>query len=98
MTDYIQPEYALLLLITIPPALVGAKLAHNRGRTIVGWALLSAIFPIFLMVIYFEKPLREVPGGFRRCASCGEYIKWKAAVCKYCSAGQPSPPPPALKG
>jgi len=76
MTDYIQPEYALLLLITIPPALIGATLARNRGRTIVGWALLSAIFPIFLMVIYFEKPLREVPGGYRRCTSCGEYIKW----------------------
>ena len=98
MTDYIQPEYALLLLITIPPALIGAKLAHNRGRTIVGWAILCAIFPIFLMVIYFEKPRREVPGGFRRCASCGEYIKWKAAVCKYCTADQPTPPAVAPKG
>ena len=65
----------------IPPALVGAKLAHNRGRTIVGWALLSAIFPIFLMVIYFEKPLREVPGGFRRCASCGGRKNWACALC-----------------
>ena len=96
MTDYIQPGYALLL-ITIPPAMIGATLARNRGRSIVGWAVLSAIFPIFLMVIYFEKPLREVPGGFRRCASCGEFIKWKSAVCKYCNADQSPPPPPAPK-
>ena len=92
MTDYIQPAYAILL-ITIPPALLGAKLAHNRGRNILGWAFLSALFPIFLMVVYFEKPLKEVPGGFRRCASCGEFIKWKADVCKYCNAGQPKAPP-----
>ena len=68
MSDYIQPGYALLL-IPIAFALVGATLARNRGRNIVGWGVLSAIFPIFLMVVYFEKPLREVPGGFRRCAA-----------------------------
>ena len=90
MTDYIQPAYAIML-ITIPPALIGAKLAHNRGRNILAWAALSALFPIFLMVIYFEKPLKEVPGGFRRCATCGEFIKWKADVCRYC--GQPKAPP-----
>jgi hypothetical protein len=43
------------------------------------------------MVIYFEKPLREVPGGFKRCPSCGEFNKWAAAACKYCAAAFPSP-------
>ncbi len=93
MMDYIKPAYTLLLLVTLLPALGGAILAHHRGRNIVGWAVLSAIFPIFLMVIYFEKPLREVAGGFKRCTSCGEFIRWKATVCKYCSTAQPSPPP-----
>jgi hypothetical protein len=92
MTEYIKPEYALMLIM-VPPALVGAMFARNRGRNILVWALLSALFPIFLMVIYFQKPLRDVPGGFKRCASCGEFIKWKAAVCKYCSSPQPSSPP-----
>lgn len=91
MPDYIQPEF-LLLLIMAPPALIGAILARNRGRNIVVWAALSAFFPIFLMVVYFEKPLREVPGGFRRCTSCGEFIKWKATACKYCNAEQPPLP------
>ena len=91
MSDYIKPEYALMLIM-VPPALVGAMSARNRGRNILVWALLSALFPIFLMVIYFQKPLRDVPGGFKRCASCGEFIKWKADVCKYCSAPQPASP------
>ena len=92
MSDYIKPEYALMLIM-VPPALVGAMFARNRGRNILVWAFLSALFPIFLMVIYFQKPLRDVPGGFKRCISCGEFIKWKVAVCKYCSSPQPSSPP-----
>ena len=85
MTDDIKPEY-FILLIMLPPALGGAYLAHNRGRNKVVWAALCAIFPIFLMVIFFEKPLREVPGGFKRCTGCGQYVKWKVSVCKYCNA------------
>ncbi len=88
MSDYIKPVH-ILMLIPLLPALGAAVLAHHRGRNIVGWALASALFPIFLLVIYFEKPLREVPGGFRRCSSCNEFIPWKAETCKYCSAPQP---------
>ena len=91
MTDAIKPEY-FLLLIMLPPALGGAWLARNRGRNILIWSVLCAIFPIFLMVIFFEKPLREVPGGFKRCTSCGEYIKWQATACKYCKAEVSSTP------
>jgi hypothetical protein len=79
--------YIVLALLMLVPAVFGGMLARNRGRSILLWALLAAIFPIFLMVIYFEKPLREVPGGFKRCTSCGEFNKWAAAACKYCAAG-----------
>jgi hypothetical protein len=82
MTEEAKPF--LLLLFVVPPAIAGGWLARNRGRNIPLWAALSAIFPIFLMVIYFEKPLREVPGGFRRCPGCGEFVPWKSASCKYC--------------
>ena len=90
MQDVIKPEYAILLIMTLP-AVLGAILARNRGRNVLFWAVLSALFPIFLMVVYFEKPLREVPGGFKHCISCGQFIKWKAGICKYCNAAQPSP-------
>jgi hypothetical protein len=78
--------YLVIGLIMLVPAIFGGILARNRGRNIAVWALLSAIFPIFLMVVYFEKPLRDVPGGFKRCPSCNEYNPWKATHCKYCSA------------
>jgi uncharacterized membrane protein (GlpM family) len=93
MTEYIKPEYLFLFLIMAPPAVVGAIFARNRGRNILIWGLLSALFPIFAMVAYFQKPLRDVPGGFKRCTVCGEFIKWEAAECKYCSAPPLSPPP-----
>jgi hypothetical protein len=88
MPGYVQPEYIVILVMAVPCA-IGGLLARNRGRNIIGWGILSAIFPIFLMVLYFNKPLREVPGGFKRCTACREYIKWRAMACKYCSTEQP---------
>ena len=82
--------YIVLAMVMLPPALLGGILARNRGRSILCWATLSAAFPIFLMVVYFEKPVREVPGGFKRCPSCKEFNAWKAAQCKFCSADFPS--------
>jgi hypothetical protein len=83
--------YIILALIILLQAAVGGRLARNRGRNSFGWGLLSAIFPIFIMIVYFEKPLKEVPGGFKRCPACREYIPWQAAHCKYCSATFPAP-------
>lgn len=87
--DYVKPEYFALFLMAIPGA-VGGWLAANRGRNIIGWCILCAVFPVFLMVIYYNKPLKEVPGKFKRCRSCGEWIKWADPVCKYCNASQPA--------
>ncbi|HLO27000.1 MAG TPA: hypothetical protein VK187_12885 [Geobacteraceae bacterium] len=84
--------YIVIGLIMLLPAIFGGILARNRGRSILVWAVLSAIFPIFLMVVYFEKPLRDVPGGFKRCTACREFNPWKATVCKYCSVEFPSLP------
>jgi recombinational DNA repair protein RecR len=49
------------------------------------------------MIVWFEKPLREVEGHFRRCRQCGEWIKWHEDPCRYCQGSQ-TPPPPDLPG
>ena len=95
MLDFIQPGYVILLLMMVIPAAGGGILARNRGRNILVWSALCAVFPIFLMVVYFEKPLREVEGGFKRCPACNAFIPWKAAECKYCNAPRTILPPPS---
>lgn len=87
MHEAIKPEW-FILIVMLTPCIIGAFFAYQRGRNIIGWGVLSALFPIFLLVIYFHKPLREVRGGFKHCSSCGEFIKWKAVSCKYCGTEQ----------
>jgi len=86
--------YIVLALIILLQAAAGGRLARNRGRNTLGWSFLSALFPIFIMIVYFEKPLKEVPGGFRRCPACSEFNPWQAANCKYCAETIPTPPCP----
>lgn len=87
MSGYVKPEFVVLLIMMVPGA-VGGWLAANRARNVIGWCLLCALFPVFLLVIYFNKPLREVPGKFRQCPNCREFLPWKDAVCKYCNTEQ----------
>jgi len=89
MSGYVKPEFAVFLIMMVP-GVIGGVFAYNRGRSVIGWCVICALFPVFLLVIYFHKPLKEVPGGFKRCSSCGEYLKWQDATCKYCGADQPA--------
>jgi hypothetical protein len=79
----------LLLVVPLVFGLVGGRMAARRGRNMLLWGVLSAVFPIFIMIVYFEKPAQEVPGGFKRCGACAEWIKWEESPCHYCAADQP---------
>lgn len=87
MSGYVKPEFVVFLIMMVP-GVIGGVLAYKRGRSVIGWCAICALFPVFLLVIWFNKPLKEVPGGFRLCPGCREYIKWKDATCKYCGAEQ----------
>ena len=76
-------EMIFLLLVFGLPAAIGFKLAKSRGKNPVLWGLLC-VFPIFLLVLHFEKPKHEIKGHFRICKNCGETFPWKAVACKYC--------------
>jgi hypothetical protein len=72
----------ILLFFGIPPV-IGFKLALSRGKNPLLWGLLC-LFPFFLVVLYFEKPTREIQWHFRKCKQCGETFPWKNGACKYC--------------
>lgn len=78
----------LVYLVPISFAVAGGKIAANRGRNFFIWGVASALFPICIMIVWFEKPVKEVKGHFRRCSNCREWIKWEESPCRYCGGSQ----------
>lgn len=87
MFEYVKPAF-LVFLIVVVPCVVGGIMAANRGRNVVGWCLLCALFPPLLLYVYFARPLCEVEGKFRKCSICGKLIKWGEPVCPHCRSAQ----------
>lgn len=80
-------EYLFIILFFGLPGVIGAWLAYTRGKNPLLWGLLSAPFPFFAFILWFQKPDREISGRFRKCPDCGNVYPWKMNTCKYC--GQP---------
>jgi len=74
----------VILLALFIPAMLGAIWAGQRGRSAFGWFLIGAIFAPAVLVVLFLKPCKEVPGKFKTCQACMEFVKWEATVCRYC--------------
>lgn len=87
MADIISPA-VLLYLVPTAFAVTGGIIANSRGRNPLLWGIGSAIFPICIMIVWFEKPKKEVEGHFRKCCRCSEWIKWKESPCRYCGTSQ----------
>lgn len=77
-------EYLFIALFFGVPGVLGAWLAHARGKNPLLWGLVSAPFPFFVFILWFQKPDHEIPGYFRKCKGCGGIYPWKQEVCKYC--------------
>ena len=69
--------------------------AYHRGHDVVGWALLSLILlgPFALLWVLVTGRNEETletralaKGKMKRCFTCAELVKFKAAVCRYCGA------------
>lgn len=78
----------LLILVPLAFAVTGGYFAFARGKNPVLWGVLSAVFPLFIMITWFEKPKKAVKGHFKQCQSCDEWIKWAETPCHYCGAEQ----------
>ncbi len=88
-------EYLFIAAFFGIPGLLGGWLARTRGRNPLVWGLLSAPFPFFVFILWFQKPEREVPGYFRKCPACGAVYPWKQETCTYCKAGSTTSAPPS---
>jgi len=84
MTPAIPPEIYVALIMAVP-ALIGGWLAYGRGMNWLLWGILSGLFPVFILAVWFTRPRKEVKGFFRRCGVCGEWIKWREEPCRYCA-------------
>lgn len=82
MTVY---EYLFVAVFFGIPGVCGAWLAGTRGKNPLVWGLLSAPFPFFIFVLWFQKPDHEIQGHFRKCLSCGGVYRWKLQACPFCS-------------
>jgi hypothetical protein len=81
------PEVFVLVFLVFMciPGVIGAVIAANKGRSKAGWFVLCALFwGIPILVLLFLPPGKEVPGRYRQCSACKEFIKWNATLCKHC--------------
>ena len=78
-------EYFVIAAFFGIPGLAGAWLATGRGKNPILWGLGAAVFPFVLVILWFHKPSREIPGWFKFCNECGKTYPWKADSCIYCS-------------
>ncbi len=85
MTATIPTELYVALIMAVP-AVAGGWLSRGRGMNWWPlWGILCGLFPVFLLMVWFTKPRKEVKGFFRRCGLCGEWIKWHEEPCRYCA-------------
>ena len=61
MFGYVKPVFLGFLILIVSGA-IGGCLAANRGRSVIAWCLLCALFPPLLLVIYFTRPRSQVEG------------------------------------
>jgi hypothetical protein len=78
------PEFIIILVIWVLPGTIGAILAKNKGRSGFLWFVICALFWLPIFIVMFLPPVKEVPGKFRECPSCREFVKWNAIICKHC--------------
>ena len=62
----------------------GMYVAAEKGRSKIIWFLLCVI-PIFLIVLLFKQPVKEIEGKVRKCPSCKGFIPWDSKFCRHCS-------------
>ncbi len=76
--------FNISLIVMVLSGIAGIYLAKTKGRSMFVWFLLCLI-PLFLIILLFKQPVKEIEGKIRQCPSCNGYIPWDSKFCRHCS-------------
>jgi hypothetical protein len=86
---HLLQQIAFMGVFFVLPGVMGAWLAHSKGRNPLLWFVINCLFPPTLMISIFQGPKRPVAGYYRQCTKCLEYSKWRETVCRFCQTDLP---------
>lgn len=93
-----------ILIFSIVFAFLCAYLAHQKGRSVVGWFMLGFFLSVIaLVVLWILNPLGfddaksqeiarkfGVSSRYRKCPHCAELVQREAKICKHCQSDLPA--------
>ena len=76
----------MIFIIMIVAGILGGIIASSKGRSVVGWAIGSALLPIVLLILLAlpRTDRAPLPSDSMTCPRCAETIKAAAQVCRFC--------------
>ena len=73
-----------IFLLGIPSVIIGARLARQRGRSTLRWAIICFFINIFGLILLWLLPSEPTPETHVLCPDCREFVQKDARVCKSC--------------
>jgi hypothetical protein len=82
-------DLLLYVIVACFSGVISARIAENKGRSVVGWFMLGLLFSLFAVLLVAVSPAIEDSGVTQKCPQCAEIVKWEAVKCRYCGTQLP---------
>ncbi|GBD98620.1 hypothetical protein BMS3Abin07_00644 [bacterium BMS3Abin07] len=77
-----------VLIISLIAGMVAIIVANKKGRNVLVWFLVSFLFPLSVVILFFMPPL-VTQGKTKRCPDCGAIMSEGVDVCRSCNHEMP---------